>query len=515
MTKIKILTHNIRNNLPVVGLEIKTISKGAGIVFVGIIIGRGLKYIFEVTVAQNLGPELFGVFFLGFSIFRVLESITIFGLHDGVLRYVSLYRGEKDENRIKGIILLSVKIVLIVGIVITAILIIFSHAISERIFPGINLALILKIFAIGLVFTALTEILVYSTQAFQIMKYKVLVRMLFEPGLRIFLFFVFFLLGWKLLGAVFAFVVSVISGTFLAFYYMKRVFPSITKNIPHPIYETKNILSYSWPLFFVGFLNLIIIHISTLMLGHFTTPQIVGIYAAAQRTALLIPIILESFCAIFAPIISDLYNRKELKKLETLFNIITRWIFTISFPCVVVMVFFAKEILSIWGKEYTSGTVCLIVICCAQLINCSVGPAGIMIIMTGRTKIGLINSFIVVLMIITLNFFLIPKYSILGAALSLGIAVSLINILRLIEVYLILKIHPYRINFLKPLFSTGLSFLVLFMGSKYLLPTFHPLITLFVGCFSFIAVYTVILFLLGIEEEDKFILRKHSQRLNV
>ncbi|MFQ6082620.1 MAG: hypothetical protein ACE5WD_04575 [Candidatus Aminicenantia bacterium] len=44
--------------------EITTIAKGAGVVFLGTTVGTGLKYIFELTVARNLGPKLFSVFTL-------------------------------------------------------------------------------------------------------------------------------------------------------------------------------------------------------------------------------------------------------------------------------------------------------------------------------------------------------------------------------------------------------------------------------------------------------------------
>jgi O-antigen/teichoic acid export membrane protein len=505
----------IQNNSKVHALEVTTIAKGAGIVFIGTIIGTGLKYLFELIVARNLGPNLFGIFFLGFTIFKILEKVSTVGLHNGVLRYVSLFRGIKDEQKIKGTILLSLKIVLITGVSIALLMIIFSSTISSNLFHNIDLSSILKIFGIMVIFTALTEILIYSTQAFQIMKYKVLVRMIYEPGVRILLLIIFFILGLKLFGAVFAFLISIITGTFLAFYYLKKIFPSILIKKISATYETKNILNFSWPLFVAGFFNLIIIHINTLMLGHFRTSQEVGLYGAAQRTSFLIPVILESFNAIFAPIIADFYNRKELEKLENLFKIVTKWIFTISFPVFLIIVFFAKEILNLWGKEYTTGAIYLIVICFAQLINCSVGSVGYMIMMTGRTKINLLNTIIIFAMTITLNLFLIPKYGVLGAALSLAIAIGTVNIIRLIEVYLILRIHPYRIDFLKPLGAGIISFILLFIISKYLLHIYRPLIFLFVGSLLFIITYALIVSLLGIGKEDRIILEKIRAKLNI
>ena len=50
--------------------ETLTIARGAGIVFVGTLLGSGLRYLFQIAIARTMGPESFGVFSLGFTIFR-------------------------------------------------------------------------------------------------------------------------------------------------------------------------------------------------------------------------------------------------------------------------------------------------------------------------------------------------------------------------------------------------------------------------------------------------------------
>jgi O-antigen/teichoic acid export membrane protein len=376
---------NKKNRTPDNTIEISSIARGAGTVFFGTIIGVGLKYLFELVVAKELGAELFGVFFLGFTIFKILERLASLGLNNGVLRFVSLYKGENDTSRIKGTVILSLKAVFLAGILLTLGVIALSPTLSTHLFPGMNIDSILVVFALGVTFTGLTEIMVFSTQAFQIMTYKVLVRRIIEPGIGLLLLLIFLLLGWQILGATLAFVIAIAMGTIFAFLFMRKVIPYVTQTAPHPIFETKKIISFSWPLFFVGFLDLINNYINTLMLGYFKTSTEVGIYGATWRTAFIIPIILESFNSIFAPVISDLFNRKEKKKLEDLFKTVARWIFTVSLPVTILMIFFSREILSLWGPEYTLGAASLIIISLAQLINCTTGSVGFMLMMTGHT----------------------------------------------------------------------------------------------------------------------------------
>jgi O-antigen/teichoic acid export membrane protein len=156
--------------------EILIIAKGAGIVLFGTVIGTALKYVFELLVARNLGPELFGVFFLSLAVFRVLESFSTVGLHNGVLRYVALFRGENDSQRLKGTILLAAKTVLLVGGGLGLLLFVLSDVIAGSGFHKPELGQPLKFLALAIPFSGLALILLYATQGFKIMRYKIIVR---------------------------------------------------------------------------------------------------------------------------------------------------------------------------------------------------------------------------------------------------------------------------------------------------------------------------------------------------
>jgi len=493
--------------------DISSIARGAGIVFSGTVAGVGFKYLFELAVARSLGPGLFGIFFFGFSLFKIMERITTLGLNNGVLRFVSLYRGERDESRVKGTIVLGLGVTCAAGSILTVVFLFGSGQIFNHFFPESDLSVVLVIFALGIVFTGLTEILVFATQAFQIMEYKVLVRRILEPGTSLVLFVGFLLLGWKVLGAVSSFVLSIILGTVLAFFFAKKVIPYLTTQTPRAIFETRQILSFSWPLFFVGFFDVINIHINTVMLGHFQAAQDVGIYGAIWRTAFLAPIILESFNAIFAPIISDLYNRKELIRLRSLFKTVTKWVVTISLPVTILSIFFGREILSLWGQEYVMFHTSLIIICLAQFVNCSTGSVGFVIMMSGRSKINLANNALGFILTVILNLLLIPRFGILGAAVSMAVVIATINILRVAEVLVLLKIHPFRIDFFKPILAGGFSCVILFFSAGVIHERTHPIVAVAAGTLLFLAFYAGGLLVLGLGEEDKVIWAKIKERL--
>jgi O-antigen/teichoic acid export membrane protein len=297
------------------------------------IIGHGLRYLFQIIVARSLGTQLYGLFILGLAVFNVIEMLAECGLASGVVRFVALYRGEGDDRRVKGTILLALKWTALSASLMTLVLAALAHPLAVHFFHKPELGGVLRMFSLGILLAALTNILVSATQGSKIMTYSVVVNEVFEPVVRVALVgTAFLLMGSHLLGVLGAYLAPVWLGAVLAYYYLGKTFPVIKQKAVLPIYEKKRFLDFSLPMLFVQFFGLWSISIDTLMLGYFKTSQEVGIYSAAQKTALVGNIIFVSFSSIFAPIAADLYNRKELPLLSLYYKTVTKWMLALSLP---------------------------------------------------------------------------------------------------------------------------------------------------------------------------------------
>lgn len=493
--------------------DIITVAKGAGIIFLGTIFGSLLRYSFQILVARHLGANLFGLFILGLAIFQVAGMIAELGLPNGVIRYVALYLGENDKARLKGIILSALKTAFVSSIVVGLLILLFSKTIVSKFFGTLGLEDILPLFAIAIPFKVMSSVFLSGTQGFKIMKYRVVVRDIFEPIGRIVLILFFSILGYQLFKAVLSYILPISLGTAIAFHYQKKIFPQITQRHLKPIHETKKLLDFSWPLLFAQFLSFVILWVDTFMLGYYKTPYEVGVYNAAQRTAFLGIIIITSFNSIFSPMISDLFNRKEHKKLNQHFKTTAKWIFTINLPIFILVVWYAKPIMSIFGSHFLSGTPCLIILSTGWFVHSSTGSVGQMIYMTGRSKLGLLNISIVFAVNIFLNALLIPKFGMVGAAFATTAAIVLMNVICLVEVKFLLGMHPYSMDFLKSLAAGISSFLVIFLSARLFL-TLNSLPELFFVGLTYLGLYCIVLLVLGLSEEDKFILKKFRDRFS-
>lgn len=491
--------------------DLSKIAKGAGIVFSGTLLGKALLFFYAIFIARVFGTEGVGIYYLGLTITTFIVSISLIGLDTAVVRFVSLYNGERDINRMKGTILSCTGIAMVISIVTAIFLYVFANTISSHFFKEPGLKNVLRLFSISIPFIALTRVFLASTRGLKLMQYTVYTNDMAEIGLRFFFTFILvYLLGFKLEGLVIANVMASILAAFLAFYYATRFIPIIDKKIK-PILEFKGLLKFSIPLVFSRFLLTLISSVDTFMLGYFSSAASVGIYNIAIRLVNVAALTRPAFHQIFNPFVADLHNRNEIKKLGGLFKVLSKWIFTISFPLFLLLIFFPKYFLNAFGEGFLGGSACLMVISLAYLLNSTLGLSASLLVMSGRSDLALKNNLCAVISNIILNYLLIPKFGVLGAAIGTGISLVILNLLRLTEVFYLMKIHPYRFDYLKPLLAGLISITtVFFIQNNFSDMGNIILLVLFTG---FFCSYLLLLYLFKLSEEELYIKNILSNKL--
>jgi O-antigen/teichoic acid export membrane protein len=491
---------------------IRSILKGAGIVFFGAVIGNGFRYVFHLLVARQLGPALFGIFTLGFAVYKVTGMFAEMGLPQGLLRYIPFFRGKKDESRTKGVILLSFRAGFLAGVVLGLVIFLGSSIIAGTFFRKPELSLIIRLFALALPLATLTTMIVFSLQGFKRLEYKVYVRDLFEPIAKIAAVAVAFAAGLMLKGVILSILAVTLISVFLALFFLKKTYPDITNPRIAPIYEKKAFFGFSWPLLFVYLIGNLCLWTDTFILGLYRSAAEVGIYAAAQKTALMTGLVLTSFLAIFAPLASEYFSQKKQAELNDLYKTVSKWVFALTLPICSLLVVFPENILNIFGEDFPQGTESLIILALGWLIHSSMGTSGIVLTMSGRSKLHLLNFSILLAVNVTLNLLLVPRHGHVGAAFATSVSIVLIDILTLLEVRFILKMFPLRWDFLKPLAIGGGMFTL----TKYFAPitgiNYNSMFVLAAAAAVFIVFYVVLFLFLGTSKDEKSLLKQIVQR---
>ena len=177
-----------------------------------------------------------------------------------------------------------------------------------------------------------------------------------------------------------------------------------------------------------------------------------------------------------------------------------------ALPISSLFIIYPEKVMLLFGPEYLSSAQILVILTIGTLLQSILGAAGPTLTMAGYTKLVLWNTISAFIINFTLNIWLIPIYGILGAAIATFISLTLIGLVRVIQVRIILKINFIDIKFLKPILAGLMTYLILFFLKPYILG-YHTLATLSIAVSITLLLFGLLIWLMGIEEEDKDFLR--------
>jgi O-antigen/teichoic acid export membrane protein len=181
----------------------------------------------------------------------------------------------------------------------------------------------------------------------------------------------------------------------------------------------------------------------------------VGVYSACVRVALAMVLFLTAVSYVFSPFVADLHARGERDRLDALFKAITRWTVAGTIPVLLLLLIVPQSILRVFGGgEFAAGSDALRILVIGQAINVSVGAAGFVLIMAGRTGWDLVVYGVSAALDLTLAWILVPKYGIEGAAAAQAITIAVSNWLRLALVRRFVGIFPWDLTYLRLVLPT-------------------------------------------------------------
>lgn len=477
-------------------------GRGGSIVLLGQVLGRAAHLGLQLLLTRVLGVASYGLFSLARSVLQIAQQLSVLGMDEATVRFGVAYRTLADHPRFKGAVLGSLGFAIVGGSLGTVTLYFGADILATHVFGEPSLSAVLKAFSFALVpFSAL--IIAGRTARAQLqMASEVAVTSLIYSLMTSLFVGVALLMGLRVVGAAYGIAAGTIAAAIVGWCLVGKGLPKHVRRIA-PVFEPSSLIRYAIIVLPTGLAQLLLTHADRVMLGYLRTPQDVGIYNAAAVLALNIPIFLTSFNAVFSPMVSELHTRGDSERLRELYKTITRWVLTLTGPAVLVLVVFSRQLMQIFGAGFEEGSSILVALSCAQLVNVAVGGVGYILIMTGRQTWELRNSLALGGLNVVLNLVLIRSYGAVGAGIATAVSLALINVVRLIEVWIAFGFHPYSREYFRPLAAAGISLagwcilrsVVPFGGWSWL-----------GGAAVMLVLYVLCLLVLGINEEDRIFL---------
>jgi len=490
------------------------VAKGALINLSGTIIRTLLAYGYTVMLARMLPVSDLGRYFLIMTVVNIIGLACTVGMDFGVVRYVSLYAGEGNFRLAYKMLATALSIGVMIGIVVAAFVIALAPVAVDRLHESGDTSIAaLRIFAISIPFWVAARLFNSTTQGLHRMRYQVYSRDLGEQLSKLTLTIAALMLGAGLLGVIWANVASVLVAMLLSLFFTFKIMSRQGENLVQGAKgSARDLLRYSFPLAFSNILGMVMVWSDMLIMGYLGTSTEVGFYGAALRVGVISSALFLSFTTVFTPVISDLHNKRFTGQLNSLYKTVTRWIFICTLPLVLLQLLFADPIMGMFGNQFAAGSGALMILALSQMVNSASGPAGYMVLMSGRSRMELLNISAALGISVLACFLLIPSYGLIGAALANLAAAAVINTMRATEVWIFMHTHAYDLGYIKPLLAGTASVAMVVLLGRYFIGN-TGLFRVAILAASMLVVYTAVTVMLGLSAQDKTVLGLVKKRL--
>jgi O-antigen/teichoic acid export membrane protein len=484
------------------------LARGSTVVLIGGCLGQALGFCSQILLARLLGPADFGLYGIGWTLFRLVGPFATLGLNAGVIYSASL-ASPADTGRRRDVLVQSVSLGILAGTLIGGIAYLSAPWLCADVFGKSALTRVIRGFALALPLLTGLTVASAATKLSLSMTYSTVVEGLIQPGLNLlFLVAALYFLDRGLMGAIAATTFSYALSLLAALFFVWILFSRILRSSARMQSYLSELLGFSVPASIAGsFVNLIN-RVDRLVIGAFLPAREVGIYQAASQTSTVFDIVPNIFNSVVAARVSDLCSRRELDRLEELYKLGAKWSFYLTMPLFLVVCAAPSGIMNIlYGVHYQEGAWPLLVMCLGLMSDAVIGAASPILIFSGNQKLAGSISSSALIGAIALNFLLVPRLGMLGGAISTALAEAGMLCGLLIAVKMRLNLWPYDRRCLKGLVAAGCAALALAVLRIVVGASTQPLLIqrlLVAG-----VVFWLVLFLLGLDPEDKaFLSRK-------
>ena len=423
-----------------------TILAGTGQNVVGLAVFVVASFAMNILVARAFGKgsAAFGQVTLATQLAFVAGAATRFGMDMAAVRRVAIEVGKGEAGRSRAIVRIAVSIAFAVSCVVAGLAFLFAGPIARFVKAPAGAY---RAAALALVFVALAQVYLGGSRGLKIMRHTLYAYWIGQALSWI----AFTLVAWAAIGktvsvTVLAYAASWVFATLVAWFFWRKASAKLQPRMPAEPHEARALLRYGAPRAPAALLSQALFYTDLFVLSvdlpaH--DPQL-SVYAASVRVAQALVLFLTAVSYMFSPFVADLNERDERERLNGLFKSITRWTLAATIPLLLLFLIAPGPVLRVFGSSYGSGTSWLRILLIGQIVNVSVGAAGFILIMVGRTTWDLLvyaSSFVLDL---TLAILLVPHLGPTGAAIAQASTLVFSNAFRLWLVWKFVGIQPYN-----------------------------------------------------------------------
>jgi len=425
--------------------SVNRIVAGSGVILAGTLIGMLLDIVIKGVLTSYLSPADFGTYSLALTVISITGAVATLGLHEGVPRYIAYFRGRHEEHNIPELIISAILMGLIAGMLAMLVSpLLFERLAGDGFDIQGKISSVVKIMIFAIPFTILLNLSVAIYRGFDRTSVNMYFYNIIRPVSLLGFASAAVFFGVSLKGVVFADLLSMVF-TFgvMAVYFIRRppIKPEWKLKFSEP---TKKLIRYSFPLLISATLLNLMTWTDTIMLGYFKSAEVVGVYSAVYPLVGFLSLIIGSMGFVYIPVTSKLWGENRTESLGSIYAIMTKWCFLLTFPVFALMFVYPDFILTkIYGANYAVGAPVLRILALGFVANSYFGFNYHTIMASGDSDFLMKCSVSSAGINAVLNFVLIPQYGMLGAATASSVSFASIEVLMTLRAWRSQHMHPF------------------------------------------------------------------------
>lgn len=374
---------------------------------------RFLSYLYRILMGRYLSPSDYGMLALALSVQYLMIVFSSSGVAPSVAKFVASSKEREEKSRIAYSASFYYALI---GVGFAFFLLLFADFIALRFFKAQKMGGLIKITAFSLPLGLAIASFSGALQGEKRMSY--MSALLIAEQVFIIAFSLFLLkLNFGAIGAAAGSALGFFAAGIFGLMVLHRAGLKISFSYSYSLF--KEIFYFSVPVSLAAIATFLLAYIDVLLLGFFKTSFEVGIYSAASPTSRLILAFSAALYATLLPSIAELKHSKnysEIKK-SVKFSAVLQGALLI--PFILISFFFSEKIItSLFGPAYASAAPLFKILVLANaFLSIFISLSAVFQAMDRQALPAKVLIFAAALDVI-LNILLIPKYSLVGAAVS-------------------------------------------------------------------------------------------------
>jgi O-antigen/teichoic acid export membrane protein len=412
------------------------------------VLGYAGTFGLTVLLARVVGAHGLGLYVIASAAAQIVSVYGLMGADWILVRHGSHYHGIGDRERLRA----TIRLAFVLGgaglVVLGAGLSALAPLLGHSVYHARAAVTLLRLAGPWGALMGFGNLMLYGTMAFKSMRAQAFVRNLLQPVIRLAFVGAALIISPTPLAAFVAVVIAEVLLLGVATHLLNRRISLAGETQP---IDRRAFVRFAIPASANRLAQASRGQVFPLLLGSLGTVAAPGVWQASRRIALAPSSIIWSMSQVYNPIASDLYLQGLHDDLAALFKSMGKWCFAIGFAPFCVAVFFPRELLSVFGHVFEGAATPLIVLSIGMLFEFGTGPVSTTLILIGHPKLVFADYLVVLVVEIAIGVWLIPGHGVLGAAIARSVGAALNNVLLLGQVWAKIRLHPFRVDYWKPL----------------------------------------------------------------